>query len=225
MSSTDDGVEAMGVLIEAGANVEARGRHGRTPLHAAANERSQGAVLALLKHGAEVNAKKNGQNTPLHDAAFHAGRRGTAEVVDVLLRRGADETIANADGQTPADIARGRFEDRGGLEEDFERVRMLLANAPADRAWRRRGYLAMCRAHPSRLRRPETNLPEAGRGGPRFSDRAKLVTAGMSSSSGGGGGEGGAGDDTSTCASWAAVVTRVLGLEEEGLFRAIVEYL
>lgn len=30
-------------------------------------------------------------------------------------------------------------------------VGKLLANAPADKAWRRRGYLVLCRAHPDRL--------------------------------------------------------------------------
>ena len=38
------------------------------------------------------------------------------------------------------------------VPEDVGRVRELLVNAPADRAWRRRGYLVLCRARPDRLR-------------------------------------------------------------------------
>ncbi len=37
------------------------------------------------------------------------------------------------------------------LVEDAERVRRLLANAPADTAWHRREYLVLCQAHPDTL--------------------------------------------------------------------------
>lgn len=39
------------------------------------------------------------------------------------------------------------YEHETSVPEDVERVRQLLANAPADRAWRRRGFLVLCRAH------------------------------------------------------------------------------
>lgn len=51
-----------------------------------------------------------------------------------------------------ADLVRlrtGEEEDR--LAEDVERVHELLVNAPAVRAWRRRGYPVLCRAHPDRV--------------------------------------------------------------------------
>ncbi len=38
------------------------------------------------------------------------------------------------------------------VPEHEQRVRNLLARAPADRAWRRRGLMVLCRAHPDRLR-------------------------------------------------------------------------
>lgn len=34
---------------------------------------------------------------------------------------------------------------------DVKYVRQLLTSAPADRAWRRPGYLVLCRAHPDRM--------------------------------------------------------------------------
>lgn len=40
-----------------------------------------------------------------------------------------------------------RVEGQNNVTEDVERVRGLLANAPADRAWRRRGFLVLCRAY------------------------------------------------------------------------------
>ena len=215
-------VKMIGVLVEAGANLHARDDTGRTPLHDAVNERQQGAELALLKHGAEVNAKTDRGDSPLHFAACNAGRGGAARKVDVLLRWGADEMLANEDGETPADIIGEGFDGWNSLPEDVEGVRQLLANAPADRAWRRRGYLAMCRAHPDRMQLADINQPAAGMT-PRKRSRIKLMAA-ASSWSGGGSGHG-ATDERRPCGSWAAVVTRVLGLEEAGLFRAIVGYL
>lgn len=84
----------------------------------------------------------------MHTAAARAGTLGTSEAVDILLRRGADETAVDNDHRTPAYLIGSRLgEAQGSLAEDFERVRELLANAPADRAWRRRGFLVLCRAH------------------------------------------------------------------------------
>lgn len=114
MSSHYGNVKTVEILVEAGANVDARDQHGRTPLYDAAEESLHEAVLALLKHGADVNVRVNGEETALHDAAFHAGMEGkfTAETVDILLRWGADETAVNADGCTLADIAGGTISDR-----------------------------------------------------------------------------------------------------------------
>lgn len=39
------------------------------------------------------------------------------------------------------------IEEQDSLAEDVERVRKLLSNAPADRAWRPRGSLVLCRAY------------------------------------------------------------------------------
>ncbi len=74
-------------LLEAGANVNASGAGGRTPLHVAAAENANPAVATvLLAAGADVHARRAGGRTPLHEAAAH----GTAAVVAVLLAAGAD---------------------------------------------------------------------------------------------------------------------------------------
>jgi TonB family protein len=52
----------------------------------------------LLKHGANVNARaKDSGDTPLYLAA----RNGLADLVDLLLSRGADVNVANRAGETP----------------------------------------------------------------------------------------------------------------------------
>ena len=63
----------------------------------------------LLDKGANVNAKENkdGQ-TPLHRAAT----RGHANIVEILLARGADTNAKDHRGRTALDLA----EDRGRTE-------------------------------------------------------------------------------------------------------------
>ena len=74
-------------LLEAGAAPNAHGAGGATPLHVAAAENPNPAVVAaLLDAGADVNARRAGGRTPLHEAAA----KGSAAVVDALLRAGAD---------------------------------------------------------------------------------------------------------------------------------------
>ncbi|CAM9177275.1 unnamed protein product [Ectocarpus sp. 12 AP-2014] len=68
-------------------------------------------------------------------------------MVDLLLRRGADETAVSENGHTAADMVGLKTEELDSLAEDVDRVRKLLARAPADRAWRRRGFLILCRAY------------------------------------------------------------------------------
>ena len=142
-------------------------------------------------------------------------------MVDLLLRLGADETITGEEGKTPADVIGewfDEYEDGDPLVEEIKRVRRLLANAPADRAWRRRGYLVLCRAHPNRVHRGvESSRPNVG--------MARGTRCQLEGGGGGGTGGGGmiAGDETD--GKWAVVMAKVLGLQEEGIFRTIVGYL
>ena len=138
-------VEAIDVLVGAGASVDHVSGGGGTPLHLAVSRGSGAAVLLLLRHGASINKQSATGRTPLHSAAVAAGTQvNIAELVDLLLRQGADETVRNIDGQTAADLVGSQAENLNSRE--VARVRELLANAPADRAWRRRGFLVMCRA-------------------------------------------------------------------------------
>ena len=55
----------------------------------------------LLDNGAEINAIDKENNTPLHEAA----RKGRLNVVQVLLKHGADATVKGYNGETPAEKA------------------------------------------------------------------------------------------------------------------------
>eukprot|EP00752_Nemacystus_decipiens_P011995 g10634.t1 len=214
--------EMIDVLVEAGANTEVRDDIGRTPLHCAAFNRPHDALLALLKHGAHVNARDDSQDTALHTAVSYAGMEGAAEVVDLLLRSDADETILNNMGETAADVVAGSVDDEDQLADDVERVRQLLANAPIDRVWRRRGYLVLCRAHPNRMQQAfASNSACEGVAG-RTRHKAKLR---RTQAIGCGGDVGASPVDGRTGGDWAEVVATVVGLQEEGIFRTIVGFL
>ncbi|CAN0270590.1 unnamed protein product [Ectocarpus sp. 12 AP-2014] len=69
-------------------------------------------------------------------------------MMDLLLRWGADETVVDRDGNRPIDVigtTTRAQEESGHQRGEHESLRKLLANAPADRAWRRRGILVLCR--------------------------------------------------------------------------------
>ncbi|KAG2491664.1 hypothetical protein HYH03_010033 [Edaphochlamys debaryana] len=97
-----------------------RDEYGNTPLHVAAHHLHPEAVRLLLLAGADVNARDSEGYTPLHEAVRHlehwlhaeglsegeAPPRGEAEVVELLLRAGADPHAATRAGQTPMDLVK-----------------------------------------------------------------------------------------------------------------------
>eukprot|EP00752_Nemacystus_decipiens_P007683 g6867.t1 len=210
-------VEAVDLLVRAGANIEARDRDGETPLICASRFLDRASVACLLKHGAKVDVQSDALHTPLMYAAFEADECGAAEVVDVLLRAGADDTLRDSFGWMATDLIPDGVL-AGNMSGDVERVFELLANAPADRAWRRRGYLVLCRAYPDRVAQNQlvrgTHRSETGR---RTDNLAGLARAGRAM-----------GDctvDGSTGGEWTTVAAKVLRLQEEGIFRTIMGYL
>ena len=87
-------------LLEAGAEVDAAGKVGATPLHAAAMGTGDNIRL-LVWAGADVETRTETGETPLHVAAMF----GTRETVDALLELGADINAANLVGATPLHAA------------------------------------------------------------------------------------------------------------------------
>ena len=89
-------LETMTLLIEQGADVNAKNRRGSTPLHWAIHDEAR--VRFLLEGGAAINAKQVEGRTPLFLAASLGN--GNA-ILQLLLDRGADPNIATANGLTP----------------------------------------------------------------------------------------------------------------------------
>lgn len=231
LRSRNSSARVIDMLVEAGANLETKDSSGSTPLLAAARAQSYDAVLTLLEHGAEVNATNTQGETPLHHAALNVGgEAGAAKLVDLLLRAGADETSVDANGQKPVDIV-GECVEEGDeiLPEETTRVRHLLANAPADRAWCRRGHLVLCRAHPDRMQllRPQQGSNQALVGGcwlQKPDSRGEVTAVEASSRSGDAAGYP-AVSERSDGSDWITALAWVLGVQEEGVFRMIVGFL
>lgn len=132
--------DVIACLMEAGAHTEVRDRNNDTPLLLAAWLGHATAVAKLLTAGARVDAYGIPRSA-LHCACM----QGHADCVAELLRGGADEESLDEDGNTPSQVV-------GTMSESLERaentvvIHAMLRHAPADRVWRRRGWLVMLRA-------------------------------------------------------------------------------
>ncbi len=120
-------VEAIKILIEAGADLEARDRNGKTPLAwGPFAYRSQEkhvyeqlgkphqtmsvdpgeaiGINLLLDAGAKIGTTDDAGDTPLHEAVRLGSLRGT----EALLLRGAKTLVKNRAGETPLSLAKTR---------------------------------------------------------------------------------------------------------------------
>ncbi len=124
----DDNLQVAEFLLRHGADVNGRGRNGRTPLHIAVlfeGYNAGEAVRFLLEHAAHVNSRTHDLCTPLHDAVY----RGQEEVAQILLEHGANIDSRNAQVQTPLHVLLdvvAEFWSEEGENTDF--VRLLLEN-------------------------------------------------------------------------------------------------
>lgn len=114
--------EVAKLLIESGANVNARADSGTTPLILAADWGNVAMVQLLLKHGADVNAKSK-KATPLTRAVL----RGRLSVVKLLLERGADPDLAGEYGRPIDMIDSIRWDSQDQHHDMF----MLIVNSGA----------------------------------------------------------------------------------------------
>ena len=228
---------AIDALVEGGADVELQSNNGETALFDAAYFSNAESMLSLWRHGAGVMMRSKHEKMPLHRACY--GKcPGLAVAVDLLLRWGADETALDRRGRTPADSLDQLPSNnlRRCSQEEVERARLLLARAPADRAWRRRSWLLMLRSRASSKARSEGHADGGTCGDPPDINAVSGVgeakchpggSRGVERDGGGrccgaGGGGGGAG-----VAADGGYLSRLMliGLEMDGVFRTVVGFL
>jgi ankyrin repeat protein len=88
------------MLVE-GADINQRGKNGRTALMAAASRGHKEMVQLLLAHGADVNAQSEGGSTALRSAASG----NDCDIMRILLDEGADVDAKGSSGWTALIVA------------------------------------------------------------------------------------------------------------------------
>ena len=100
-AATLGNIEAVKQHLAAGADVNAKDKYGRTPLHTAVDGDYKELIELLIAEGADVNANSK-IGTPLHSAATW----GQKEIVELLIAAGADVNAKDKLlGRTPLDEA------------------------------------------------------------------------------------------------------------------------
>ena len=106
--------ETVKLLLDNGADVNAKNRLEGTSLHWAV--RSEEKTGLLLEHGAHINSKTQDGSTPLY---LDSRRRDSHSVLRLLLEKGADPNLATLNGSTPLMAAAG--------DGDVVAIKLLLA--------------------------------------------------------------------------------------------------
>ncbi|MFC4304143.1 ankyrin repeat domain-containing protein [Cohnella boryungensis] len=100
--------ETVKLLLEHGADIDARGRDGslnNMAIHAAIGGNHEHIVKLLIEHGADISVKCEGKwrlgFTPLHVAAYF----GRESIIRMLLNAGANKMDKTDNSETPYDLA------------------------------------------------------------------------------------------------------------------------
>ncbi len=97
-SAADDVcTEIAKLLLDCGADVNARGNDGGTALISAGRRRKNDLVRLLLKHGADVHSRDNLG----HTALLKSAAEGRAELIGVLCDHGAEVNAKDHSGWSP----------------------------------------------------------------------------------------------------------------------------
>ena len=109
-------IKIVRLLLDKGADVNAKDRSGKTAMILAAKNGHADIVRLLLDKGADVNAKADDDTTALMQAA----EKGNVDVVRALLEKGADVNVRRLDGSTALMYA--------AKNDNVDAVRVLLDN-------------------------------------------------------------------------------------------------
>lgn len=100
-------LDVMRLLLENGASPDlaSNNRMKVAPIHSAVAHRDHKRAFEmtseLVKHDVKVNVAQEGGWTPLHQAAVH----GQTDILELLLKNGADTNAVSEDGKTPLQMA------------------------------------------------------------------------------------------------------------------------
>ena len=98
----DHSVQALQILLRAGANVHSVDINGATPLHHACRDAHVNQARLLVESGANPNLRDFQGNTPLHKAV----RAGNLDIVQIMIEEGhGDMNLTNNVHETPLSIA------------------------------------------------------------------------------------------------------------------------
>ena len=98
--------------LKGGANVNARDKYRRSPLHwAAIHSKAPAVVTTLVQAGAKINSRSERGDTPLHNAV---SSNQFPAVVRALLKAEAKVNVRNENGFTPLHRAAGAGGSRNG---------------------------------------------------------------------------------------------------------------
>jgi ankyrin repeat protein len=131
MAAQSGSLEAIRVLLDHGADIQAQDKNGRTALYVAAQSGSLEAIRVLLDHSTERQAQDKDGRTALHMAA----QSGSLEAIRVLLDRGADIQAQDKDGRTALHMA--------VQSGSFKAIQMLLDHSANIQAQDKNGRTAL----------------------------------------------------------------------------------
>lgn len=97
-------LDLVDLLIQRGADVSAQDNAGYTALHFAARDNEVAIAERLLAAGAPVDAADEHGISPLGRATYD--RRGFREMIELLIRHGAEPGRPNKHGISPRDLAK-----------------------------------------------------------------------------------------------------------------------
>ena len=104
-AANDNNPSKVKELISSGADINHKDKNGWTPLHFAAQAKASTVALLLIDAGAEIDAQNIHGNTPLWVAIINY-KGDDSNVIELLLKRGANPHIKNNAGKTPIELAK-----------------------------------------------------------------------------------------------------------------------